>query len=107
MWFWIWCTLVVAALAGAFFLGRALWRKVKGVTAALDGLFRARADASARAAARLDATVLSAPRGPDVFRERAELVEVVQARRTVGRARSAERQARHAPRYAAWRDLDR
>ena len=107
MWFWIWCVLVVAALTGAFVLGRDLWRKAGAVTGAVDGLFSARADATVRAEERIEATVASVPRGPDVFRERRELVEIVAQRRAVRRARVADRRARHAPRYAAWRDLDR
>ena len=107
MWFWIWSALVVATLVGAFFLGRSLWRKVKVLLRALDGLSSAAADAPSRVEERIAATVATTPRSPDVFRDRNELLPLVAARRAARRERAASRRAQHAPRYAAWRDLDR
>lgn len=106
MWFWIWCALVLAALAGAFVLGRSLWRRTKGLLRALDGLSRAASDAPARVAARLAANPPTTPRPPDVFRERDELVPLVAARRARRRERAADRAASHAARYEAWRTID-
>lgn len=107
MWFWIWCALVVATLVGAFFLGRSLWRKVKVLTGALGDLESVASGAPERVEERIAANPPSTPRGVDVFRDRAELVPLVAARRAALRARAADRRSQHAARYAAWRDLDR
>ncbi|WP_143556696.1 hypothetical protein [Sanguibacter antarcticus] len=107
MWFWIWCALVVGSLTGAFFLGRSLWRKVKALTRALDGLGVAAAGAPGRVQERIAASAAGVGRGVDVGRERGELVALVQERRGVRRGRALSRRSQHASRYAAWRMIDR
>jgi hypothetical protein len=106
MWFWIWCALVLAALAGGFVLGRSLWRRTKGLLRALDALTQVASRAPARVEERIAAHPPTAPRPPDVFRERQELVDLVAARRALRRARATDRRAEHTARYESWRTID-
>ncbi|MEP7765994.1 hypothetical protein [Sanguibacter sp. 25GB23B1] len=107
MWFWIWCALVVATLTGAFFLGRSLWRRATMLMRALGDLESVASGAPGRVAERIAANGPTTPRGVDVFRDRDELVAVVEERRAVRRVRAADRRAQHTARYEAWRTLDR
>jgi hypothetical protein len=107
LWFTVWTVLVLAALAGAFLLGRSLWRKGKALLAELEraadvvGRLAERADeltAAAQAAAPLAHDLLS---DPEVHRRRlADLRERRQARR-------AQRAARHETTFTRWRAYTR
>ena len=106
LWFTVWTVLVLATLAGAFWLGRDLWRKGKALLAELEHA----GDLADRMADRADELTAAAqgarPRhavldDPDEHRAR---LDDLQARRAV---RRAERDARHAVTHTRWRAYTR
>jgi hypothetical protein len=105
-WFTVWTVLVLATLAGAFWLGRDLWRKGRALLAELEragqvvGELADRADALAAAAAAtpIQHDLLS---DPDTHRERLAALHAARA------ARRAERRLRHAATFAGWRAYTR
>ncbi|WNB84273.1 hypothetical protein [Cellulomonas sp. ATA003] len=106
LWFTVWTVLVLATLAGAFVLGRDLWRKGRALMAELEraadvvGQLADRADALTEAAAALAPThdLLT---DPDRHRER--LAELADRRAE----RRAARAARHSATYTRWRAYTR
>jgi hypothetical protein len=106
LWFTVWTVLVLATLAGAFWLGRDLWRKGRALLAELEragevvGELADRADALAAAAAQapIRHDVLT---DPDVVRDRLTLLRAARA------ARRAERELRHAATFTRWRAYTR
>ena len=101
LWFAVWTVLVLATLAGAFWLGRDLWRKGKALLAELQragdvvGALGDRAEAlTAAGAAPVRHDVLS---DPQVHRER---LAALSARRV---ERRADRALRHADTFTRWR----
>ncbi len=101
LWFTVWTVLVLATLAGAFWLGRDLWRKGKALVAELEraaGMVeamgkRAEALAAAAAADPIHHDVLS---DPERHRER---IAALHARRD---ERRAARVQRHAATFTRW-----
>lgn len=106
MWFWIWCALVVGAGVGAFFLGRDLWRRVKVMLRAGEGLSQALETMSERITELTEAGPATTPRPVDVFGDRYDAAERVAERRRSSRSRAAARRAGHAERYEKWRTID-
>lgn len=107
MWFWIWCALVVGAGVGGFFLVRDLWRRVKTMLRAGEGLSDALEAMSEKTAALEAAGPATSPRPVDVFADPLDLAEIVAERRRLKRSRARDRRAGHADRYARWRMIDR
>jgi hypothetical protein len=101
LWFTVWTVLVLATLAGAFWLGRDLWRKGRALLAELEragqvvGELAERADAltAAAQAQPLHHDVLT---DPDVHRARLGALRAARA------LRRAERQLRHTATFARW-----
>lgn len=109
MWFWIWCALVLGTLAGAFFLGRDLWRRARTMLRSGAGLSEALAAMSERVDELEQAGPASTPRPVTVFADEAErvaLAERVAARRRAKRLRAQYRRGQHADRYETWRRID-
>ena len=106
MWFWIWCALVLGAGAGAFFLGRDLWRRATVMLRAGAGLGQALDRMSVRVAELTEAGPATTPRPVDVFGDRHDAAERVAERRRLKRSRAAARRAGHADRYERWRRID-
>jgi hypothetical protein len=106
LWFTVWTVLVLATLAGAFWLGRDLWRKGRALMAEMEragqvvGELADRADAlTAAAQARpIHHDVLTSP---DVHRERLAVLRAARA------ARRAERALRHAATFIRWQTFTR
>lgn len=110
MWFWIWFVLVLATGVGAFFLGRSLWRRVRGTTRAAGEALGSLERFAERVDALEGVPVGPAPRGVDVFADAAgrhDLAELVAGRRAARRSRRRARYEADADRYAQWRDIDR
>ena len=106
LWFTVWTVLVLATAAGAFWLGRDLWRKGRALLAELEraadvvGALEERAQALTAAAAS-DPVHHDVLGDPDEARRR--LAEV-HARRD---QRRAARAARHAATFTRWRAYTR
>jgi hypothetical protein len=106
LWFTVWTVLVLATLAGAFWLGRDLWRKGKALLAELEragevvGALADRADAltAAAQAQPLHHDLLT---DPDVHRARLATLAAARA------VRRAERQLRHTVTFTRWRAYTR
>jgi hypothetical protein len=108
LWFTVWTVLVLATLAGAFWLGRDLWRKGKALLAEVEragrvvGELADRADAlTAAAQAQAQAIRHDVLSDPDDHRERLALLRAARA------ARRAERELRHAATFTRWRSYTR
>jgi hypothetical protein len=108
LWFTVWTVLVLATLAGAFWLGRDLWRKGKALLAEVERAGRvaeelaARADAlTAAAQARTQAIHHDVLTDPEAARERLAVLRAARA------ARRAERELRHATTSTRWRAYTR
>lgn len=104
-WVVVWPVLVVAALVGAFFIGRDLWRRGKALTRAAA---RA-ADAASRFSERADELAQAArERNPvppvALLRDRADLVDDLEAARAARDRRLDERHARLRAVMAGWLD---
>jgi hypothetical protein len=106
LWFTVWTVLVLATLAGAFWLGRDLWRKGRALAAELEraaGVVGTMADRSEQLTA---AAVAQAPThdllsDPDLHRARLGELRDVRAARRVARA------ARHDATFTRWRTYTR
>ncbi|WP_146901410.1 hypothetical protein [Cellulomonas aerilata] len=106
LWFIVWTVLVLATLAGAFWLGRDLWRKSRALLAELERAGRVVGELGDRAEA-LTAAAEAQPLhhdllgDPDVHRARLAALQAARA------ARRAQRQLRHATTFAGWRAYTR
>ena len=106
LWFTVWTVLVLATLAGAFWLGRSLWRKTRALMAELRraadvvGALAERADALAAQAA-ADPPHHDLLSDPDVHREH---LAALAARRD---ERRAARALRHTGTFTRWRAYTR
>lgn len=101
LWFSVWTVLVLAALGGAFLLGRSLWRS--GVALAHE-LARA-AEVTAQLADRveeLQAAAGARDTGPTLFADRAVLRARLDALREAAAGRRAAREARHMTTRLRW-----
>jgi hypothetical protein len=104
LWFTVWTVLVLATLAGAFWLGRNLWRKGKALLAEVERAGRVAGELAERADA-LTAAAQAQPLhhdllgDPDVQRERLAVLRAARA------ARRAERELRHAVTFSRWRAI--
>lgn len=106
LWFTVWTVLVLATLAGAFVLGRDLWRKGRALLAELE---RA-ADVVATLAERADALTDAAPTAPprrDVVSDPAVHREHLAELRRIREQRRTQRGDRHAVTFARWRAYSR
>jgi hypothetical protein len=108
LWFTVWTVLVLATLAGAFWLGRDLWRKGKALLAEVEragrvaGELAVRADELAAAAQEQAGAIHHDVLGdPQVQRERLAVLHAARA------ARRAERELRHAATFTRWRATTR
>ena len=106
LWFTVWTVLVLATLAGAFWLGRDLWRKGRALLAEVE-----RAGAAFGALAdRADALAAAAGTGPlthDLLTDPAEHHERLALLRAARDARRAERQLRHTRTFTRWQAYTR
>lgn len=107
LWFIVWTLLVLGTLAGAFVLGRSLWRKVQELGAAAAeasdvlGRLADQADALADVAGQREPARAQLFDDTHVLRERlAELRREAAGRRTV-------RRLQHQETYARWRAYSR
>lgn len=104
LWFTVWTLLVLGTLAGAFFLGRDLYRKGKRLLAELDRASQVFAEVAERSEERAAALPLTTPVPVDLTDP-----EPARARRVLGAEatarRRAARQARHETAYARWRSF--
>jgi hypothetical protein len=101
LWFAVWTVLVLATLAGAFWLGRDLWRKGKALLAELQRAGDAVAALSERAEA-LSAAAAATPIAHDVLSDPEAHRERLAALRAAGAIRRAERRQRHTEVFARW-----
>ena len=103
MWFWVWVLLVVGALAGAFFVGRHVWRA--GVRLAREAgrageLFGSAGD---RISAAVDAAETARPdTSPTMFDDRAVLHARVAERRDARAGRRGARLERNRATWQVW-----
>ena len=101
LWFSVWTVLVLATLAGAFLLGRSLWRSA----VALGRELSRAADVTAQLAVRVDELQAAADRpetGPTLFADRAALRARLDALREAAAGRRAEREQRHVATRLRW-----
>jgi len=101
LWFSVWTVLVLATLAGAFLLGRSLWRSA----VALGRELSRAADVTAQLAERVDELQAAADRretGPTLFADRAVLRARLDALREAAAGRRAEREQRHVATRLRW-----
>ncbi|WP_258723147.1 hypothetical protein [Cellulomonas sp. NS3] len=107
LWFTVWTVLVLAAVAGAFLLGRSLWRKVRDLGAAAAeasdvlGRLADQVDALADAAGQQEPVRAQLFDDTHVLRER-----LAELRRAAG-GRRAVRRLQHQETYARWRAYSR
>lgn len=104
LWFTVWTLLVLGTLAGAFLLGRDLYRKGRRLLAELDRASQVLGQIAERGQERAAALDLTAPApvdltGPEPARARRALAAESTARRR------SPRQARHEAVYARWRSF--
>lgn len=104
MWVWLWVGLVVAAGVGAFFVGRSLWRSVKGLGREAARASDVLAQASARAQ-RVGAELAAAQpsTAPTLFDDPIELRGHLAGVRANGARLRAARRRRDALVWARWR----
>lgn len=104
LWFTVWTLLVLGTLAGAFFLGRDLYRKGRRLLAELDRASQVFAEVAERGEGRAATLPLTSPVPVDLTDP-----EAARARRTLAAEgtsrRRAARQARHEAAYARWRSF--
>lgn len=104
LWFTVWTLLVLGTLAGAFLLGRDLYRKGRRLLAELDRASQVFAEVAERSEERAAALPLTTPTPVDLTDP-----EPARARRALGAEdtarRRAARQARHEAAYARWRSF--
>jgi hypothetical protein len=106
LWFTVWTVLVLATLAGAFWLGRDLWRKGKALLAELEragqavGALAERAD-ELTAAAQTRSIHHDVLGDPDAQRARLAAVRAAHA------VRRAEHALRHTATFDRWRAYTR
>jgi len=102
MWFWIWCALVLGALAAAVLVLRHLWRKVRRVGATLGeaGTLADRFDERLQVAEQQWRGRM--PQPVTVFADPAEARLHVVERAEVRAGRRAARRARQRERWARW-----
>ena len=106
LWFTVWTVLVLATLAGAFWMGRDLWRKGKALMAELEHA-GALAEQLSDRADELTAAARTAAPTHDVLDDPAEHRARLEELHAGRAARRAERTARHAVTHARWRALSR
>jgi hypothetical protein len=95
MWWAIWSVLVVGALVGAFFLGRALWRQGLALARAAGEASHAVGQASARIADAVERAQANPPdTSPTLFDDPTVLRERVTERRQARAARADARRDR-------------
>ena len=104
VWFWVWTALVVATVAGAFFLLRDVWRRAAALGAEL-----ARASAVAEELARRTEQLLAAAQEAEAVRRATPVdLDAVRLRRATMREDRVRRRARRHERHLAtregWRD---
>ncbi len=104
MWFTVWTLLVLGTLAGAFFLGRDLYRKGRRLLAELDRASQVFGEAAQRGESRADELVLTAPAPVDLTDPEPARARRALAAAATGRRRAA-RQVRHDAAYARWRSF--
>lgn len=103
LWFLVWTLLVLGTLAGAFLLGRRLWRSSVATGRELARAAEVLGELEATAA-RLEAAAQARPPvRATVFADRGPLQERVDALRAARAQRRAERARRHAATAAGWR----
>ena len=106
LWFTVWTVLVLATLAGGFWLGRDLWRKGKALLAEPEhagDLVEQMADRADEPTAAAQAPPPTPDRLGDPDEHRARLAEL-RSRRA---GRREEREARHAVTHTRWRAYTR
>jgi hypothetical protein len=104
VWFWIWTVLILATLAGAFFLGRQLWRQ----TVALGRELARAGEVAGRLAVRVDELRAIAEReapdtSPTVLAEIGPLLDRVADLGVRAAGRRVERYERHRRTRRGWR----
>ena len=106
LWFTVWTVLVLATLAGAFLLGRDLWRQGRALLAELEragdvvGRLAERAE-ELQAAAQAQPLTHHVLTDPAVHRDRLDGLRAARA------ARRAQRELRHAATFSRWRAYTR
>jgi hypothetical protein len=106
LWFTVWTVLVLATLAGAFWLGRDLWRKGKALLAEVERAGRVAGELAERADA-LTAAAQAQPIHHDVLGDPHEHRRRLALLRAARAARRAEAELRHAATFTRWRAYTR
>jgi hypothetical protein len=104
LWFTVWTLLVLGTLAGAFFLGRDLYRKGKRLLAELDRASQVFGEIADQAEERAATLPLTSPVPVDLTDPEPARARRVLAAEGTARRRAA-RQARHEAAYARWRSF--
>ncbi len=108
MWWWIWIALIVAALVGAFFVLRVLWRKVRAVFSAAADSAELAGDILASSSERTELRLAEQPStAPTVGTDPLELLERVELLRDERLVRKAVRRLPCPVVYRRWLSIYR